>query len=82
MSGLEGSRLVLHRGRESIDRLEEAAVPVVPESGRAAPTPRERDQMIAVAAYYRAQGRNFEPGHELEDWLEAEAEVDAGLRAA
>jgi phage terminase Nu1 subunit (DNA packaging protein) len=82
MSGIEGSRLVLHRGRERIDRLEEAAEPVVPERVRAMPTPRERDQMIAVAAYYRAQRRNFEPGHELEDWLEAEAEVDERLRLA
>jgi hypothetical protein len=82
MSGLEGSRLVLHRGRESIDRLEDVAAPVVSERVVAAPTPRERDQMIAVAAYYRAQRRNFEPGHDLEDWLEAEAEVDASLRAA
>jgi len=33
--------------------------------------------MIAVAAYYRAERRNFEPGHELEDWLDAEAEIRA-----
>ncbi len=33
-------------------------------------------QMIAEAAYYRAQARGFTPGHELDDWLEAEAEVD------
>jgi len=32
-------------------------------------------EMIAVAAYYRAQGRQFEPGHELEDWLAAENEI-------
>lgn len=31
--------------------------------------------MIAVAAYYRAERRGFEPGHELEDWLAAEAEI-------
>ena len=34
-----------------------------------------RQQMIAEAAYYRAERRGFEPGHELEDWLAAEAEV-------
>jgi hypothetical protein len=32
--------------------------------------------MIAEAAYLRAQMRNFLPGHEVEDWLAAEAEVD------
>ncbi len=31
--------------------------------------------MIAEAAYYRAQRRGFAPGHELEDWLQAEAEL-------
>jgi len=38
------------------------------------PEDRRHDE-IAVAAYYRAQGRGFAPGHELEDWLEAESEV-------
>ena len=32
--------------------------------------------MIAEAAYYCAEQRGFEPGHELEDWLEAEARID------
>jgi hypothetical protein len=82
MNGQASSRLVLHRGRERIDGLEEVALPVEREAGGTAPTPGERAQMIAVAAYYRALKRSFEPGHELEDWLEAEAEVEAALRAA
>jgi hypothetical protein len=43
-------------------------------------TPEERYRMIADAAYYRAERRNFEPGHEHEDWLAAEAEVEEVLR--
>ncbi|MGH7261030.1 MAG: DUF2934 domain-containing protein [Burkholderiales bacterium] len=31
---------------------------------------------IAVAAYYRAEKRGFVPGGELQDWLEAEAEIE------
>jgi hypothetical protein len=31
-----------------------------------------RDALIAKAAYYLAAKRNFAPGHELDDWLEAE----------
>ncbi len=27
---------------------------------------------IAECAYYKAESRGFEPGHEVEDWLEAE----------
>ncbi|HEV2268954.1 MAG TPA: DUF2934 domain-containing protein [Steroidobacteraceae bacterium] len=40
-----------------------------------------RRAMIAQAAYLRAERRGFAPGHEEEDWLAAEAEVDALLRA-
>lgn len=38
-----------------------------------------REMMIAEAAYMLAELRQFEPGHELEDWLAAEAMIDAGL---
>jgi hypothetical protein len=33
------------------------------------------NQKIAEAAYYRAEKRGFTPGHEIEDWLEAEKEI-------
>ena len=49
----------------------------------AAPAPRPpevlpcmRQDMIEQAAYFRAAQRGFEPGHELDDWLAAEREVD------
>ncbi|TCJ12390.1 DUF2934 domain-containing protein [Parasulfuritortus cantonensis] len=35
--------------------------------------------MIAVAAYHRAEKRGFAPGYELQDWLDAEAEISAML---
>jgi hypothetical protein len=35
-----------------------------------------REQRVAEAAYFRAQRRGFAPGGELEDWLEAEVEID------
>jgi hypothetical protein len=38
--------------------------------------------MIAKAAYFRAQQRHFQPGHELEDWLAAESEVDRRIAQA
>lgn len=38
--------------------------------------PKPRHDMIAEAAFFRAQRRGFEAGHETEDWLAAEAEVD------
>jgi hypothetical protein len=36
----------------------------------------ERHKKIQERAYFKAQQRGFAPGHELEDWLEAEREVD------
>lgn len=48
----------------------------------AAITPEQRYRLIAEAAYHRAQQRGFAAGGELQDWLEAEAEVDARLREA
>lgn len=35
-----------------------------------------RRDMIELAAYYRAAQRGFETGHELEDWLAAERDVE------
>lgn len=40
-----------------------------------------RRAMIAQAAYLRAERRGFTAGGEVEDWLAAEAEVDALLKA-
>ena len=44
-------------------------------------TPEARRSLIAENAYRRAERRGFEPGHENEDWLAAEAEIDGLLRA-
>lgn len=40
----------------------------------------QRQQMIAEAAYFRAERRGFNGGDAVRDWCEAEAEVDARLR--
>jgi hypothetical protein len=37
-----------------------------------------RRRRIEQAAYRRAESRGFEPGHEMEDWLAAEREIDQG----
>jgi Protein of unknown function (DUF2934) len=38
-----------------------------------------RRQLIAAEAYFRAERRGFAAGHELSDWLAAEADVDSRL---
>lgn len=35
----------------------------------------ERQNLIARAAYFRAEKRGFSPGCELQDWVDAEIEV-------
>ena len=59
--------------KSPIARAVAAAVPA-PFTG-----PEQRAALIAEAAYFRAERRGFAPGHETEDWLGAEAEVDALL---
>jgi hypothetical protein len=39
-------------------------------------SPEQRDRMIAEAAYFRAERRGFQGGDPLDDWLQAEAEID------
>jgi hypothetical protein len=36
-------------------------------------------EMVAQAAYYRAEKRGFQPGFEADDWAQAEAEVKQRL---
>ena len=38
-------------------------------------TEAERLALVAEAAYYRAEHRDFAPGHEIDDWMAAEQEV-------
>jgi hypothetical protein len=37
------------------------------------------EQMIACAAYFRAEKRGFAPNHDKADWFAAEAEIDRHL---
>jgi hypothetical protein len=45
------------------------------ETAVAMPSAKELYEMIAEAAYYRAQKRGFTPGLEADDWVQAETEV-------
>ncbi len=56
---------VAQRGPQSDDRIEVS--------------PEERHEMIAIAAYFRAESRGFAPGDALQDWWEAAASIDQML---
>ncbi len=40
----------------------------------------DHDAKIAELAYYKAESRGFDPGRELDDWLEAEQELTGSAR--
>jgi hypothetical protein len=42
-------------------------------------SPEERYHMICTAAYFIAEKRGFEGGYEMNDWIAAEAQIDATL---
>ena len=44
-------------------------------NAEAHPSPEELWKQIAETAYYKAKARDFAPGGEVQDWIEAEAEV-------
>jgi hypothetical protein len=62
----------------------EIASPTRPIADPFVISPEERCRLIAEAAYFRAQRRGFDGGEEqaLQDWLEAEAEIDRALSGA
>jgi hypothetical protein len=42
-------------------------------------SPEQRQTMISQAAYFIAEHRGFESGHELRDWLFAKSQIDAAI---
>ena len=42
----------------------------------------QREQLIAEAAYFRAEQRGFAPGNEMSDWLDAESDVERMLKSS
>jgi hypothetical protein len=70
--------------RKSVGRKPKAAAPPASGNGTAGSSPESinpelRRQWVADEAYFRAERRGFLAGHELEDWVEAEAAVAARL---
>ena len=51
------------------------AQPSFGANARAEVSAEELRKLVSEAAYYRAKQRGFTPGHEEEDWIQAEAEI-------
>jgi len=64
----------------SLDQIEEELYPLAEEATPAKilrASPESRQESIERLAYLLAEQRGFAPGHELDDWLTAEAQFDA-----
>lgn len=60
-------------------RTEPARVPLGVETPGIASAAPDRDERIRCRAYHLYIQRGQEPGNELEDWLQAERELESGL---
>jgi hypothetical protein len=67
----------VHAVAVTLTETKHAVEPAEPRRAKSAAED-ERREHIAVAAYFRAEHRGFESGHEMEDWIAAEQEVAAG----
>jgi len=47
-----------------------------PKAAKNNVTPEQRYRMICDAAYFKAESRGFSAEHEVQDWLDAEAEIN------
>lgn len=69
------------RATPATSALKAKASPKAAVAGRkrnagASVSPEQRRNYVEIAAYYIAERRGFAPGDPLQDWIEAEAEID------
>ena len=70
--------------RRTVPTAAPKSTPTPPSSNNTARAETSADEvrkLISEAAYYRAKQRGFQPGHELDDWIQAEAEVTRRLNS-
>ncbi|WP_047537690.1 DUF2934 domain-containing protein [Methylotenera versatilis] len=56
---------------------EENHIPVIGKVSNSKSKCNHKVTDVALCAYYKAEARGYEPGHEIQDWLDAEAEIAA-----
>lgn len=64
-----------------IDRTDSKPVNKTAQAGAAVRTGngQDREEMIAIAAYYLAERRGFDESDPTQDWLDAEYEIDSSV---
>lgn len=64
------------RSVRAISKATKEPTDIFPAGHDSQPSDKDRISRIAESAYYKAEARGFSPGHELDDWLAAEAEEE------
>lgn len=81
--GLFAKTYYLGRNRMELEKIDQDMTKPLPankisvtdDSAQHEPADANIVTRIAVSAYYKAEARGYEPGHEIQDWLAAEAEI-------
>lgn len=77
----ESARIVSRRATTSARKKDIASPPATPKNGtsprtrKAELTADDHHRLVSEAAYFISERRGFAPGAELDDWLQAEAEI-------
>ena len=79
ITALPHERSIVTRVGEPKQRLTSIGLPGKAASYAVPHIVEDRQVSIALTAYLKAARRGFAAGHDLEDWLEAENEVDQRL---
>ena len=79
----KGKSTITTQGKTSKPLQAQRPSKVAPDAPSLQPklSPEEVYRLIQESAYFKAKERGFAPGHEVQDWIEAEAEVRRRLES-
>ena len=69
----------MRRGKGKTKAAEASAITSARRAGCRTLSPDDRRELVRQTAYFLSERRGFDPSRDIENWLEAEQQVDAGL---
>jgi hypothetical protein len=68
----------MRSGKGRTKAAETPAIPRAHRTERRTLNPDDRRELVRQTAYFLSERRGFDPSRDIENWLEAERQVDAG----